>query len=242
MDNLQSAWNQCGNFLFTIPRDISGKAFHYMTKLLMAGVAAAALMVAAPASAAIIFTFTPGAASPDTGYTVINTFDNATGIVGSNFQIKTPPADSDGAPPANSDPAGTPYLSVLGGGSATITFLTAVSGFQFDWGSIDDYNILTINSTGADPVIIPGLNFTNPANGNQVSPGTNGLFTVYGTAGERFNSITLTSRTNSFEIDNLATQNSAVPEPATWAMMIMGFGAVGGVLRSSRRRLALAHA
>jgi hypothetical protein len=30
-----------------------------------------------------------------------------------------------------------------------------------------------------------------------------------------------------------------VPEPATWAMMIMGFGAVGMVLRS-RRRLALA--
>ena len=29
---------------------------------------------------------------------------------------------------------------------------------------------------------------------------------------------------------------SAVPEPATWAMMLVGFGALGGVLRSSRRR------
>lgn len=28
---------------------------------------------------------------------------------------------------------------------------------------------------------------------------------------------------------------SAVPEPATWAMMIIGFGAAGGVLRSRRR-------
>ena len=29
---------------------------------------------------------------------------------------------------------------------------------------------------------------------------------------------------------------SAVPEPATWAMMILGFGAIGSALRSKRRR------
>lgn len=29
---------------------------------------------------------------------------------------------------------------------------------------------------------------------------------------------------------------SAVPEPATWAMMIVGFGAVGSMVRTSRRR------
>lgn len=29
---------------------------------------------------------------------------------------------------------------------------------------------------------------------------------------------------------------TAVPEPATWAMMIVGFGAVGSMVRSSRRR------
>ncbi len=33
---------------------------------------------------------------------------------------------------------------------------------------------------------------------------------------------------------------SAVPEPATWAMMIIGFGAVGSMARASRRRNALA--
>ncbi len=33
---------------------------------------------------------------------------------------------------------------------------------------------------------------------------------------------------------------SAVPEPATWAMMIIGFGAVGTMARASRRRNALA--
>lgn len=32
------------------------------------------------------------------------------------------------------------------------------------------------------------------------------------------------------------TAAAAVPEPGTWALLILGFGAVGGVLRSARRR------
>jgi hypothetical protein len=35
------------------------------------------------------------------------------------------------------------------------------------------------------------------------------------------------------------TVPTAIPEPATWAMMIMGFGGVGGLLRSRRRREAM---
>ena len=34
--------------------------------------------------------------------------------------------------------------------------------------------------------------------------------------------------------------SSSVPEPGTWAMMIIGFGGVGTMIRSSRRRTALA--
>ncbi len=36
--------------------------------------------------------------------------------------------------------------------------------------------------------------------------------------------------------------SSAVPEPATWAMMIIGFGAVGSMVRTARRRQAYAFA
>lgn len=39
-----------------------------------------------------------------------------------------------------------------------------------------------------------------------------------------------------------ASLGSAVPEPATWAMMIIGFGAVGSLMRQSRRRMATAMA
>ena len=186
------------------------------------------------ANAAVEISFDAGLATPAPGYTVVDTFDTADGLTGSLYQIKVPPADGNGAPPANSFPAGTPYLSVLGGGSATYTFANPVSGFQFDWGSIDAYNTLTIHGSG-NTIIIPGSNFINPANGNQTAPGTNGRFTVTGTAGELFTGVTFASSGNSFEVDNLAVQ-SAVPEPATWALMLLGFGGVGFALRRAKAR------
>ena len=39
---------------------------------------------------------------------------------------------------------------------------------------------------------------------------------------------------------NIKLVGSAVPEPATWAMMIVGFGAVGAMVRGSRRRMSIA--
>jgi hypothetical protein len=45
---------------------------------------------------------------------------------------------------------------------------------------------------------------------------------------------------NDFGVDNITLSN-AVPEPASWALMILGFGGAGAVLRS-RRRQALATA
>lgn len=189
----------------------------------------AGLTVASTANASVQITFDAGLATPAPGYTLVNTFDSAAGLTGTNFQIKVPPADTNGAPPANSIPSGTPYLSVLSGGSATYTFAAPVTAFQFDWGSIDTYNTLTINGSSST-IIVPGSNFINPANGDQVSAGTNGRFTVSGTAGETFTSVTFSSSGNSFEVDNLAVAG-AVPEPATWALMMLGFGGLGAAMR-----------
>jgi hypothetical protein len=41
-------------------------------------------------------------------------------------------------------------------------------------------------------------------------------------------------------VDNIKLETGAVPEPATWAMMIMGFASIGAALR--RRRAAVAFA
>ena len=46
-------------------------------------------------------------------------------------------------------------------------------------------------------------------------------------------------------IDDVSVQNAvggAVPEPATWAMMIGGFGAIGGTMRYRRRKTTVAFA
>lgn len=46
--------------------------------------------------------------------------------------------------------------------------------------------------------------------------------------------------TNSLSNAHLYVTGNAVPEPSAWALMILGFGAVGGALRSSRKhRVAL---
>ncbi|MGZ3276149.1 MAG: PEPxxWA-CTERM sorting domain-containing protein [Caulobacteraceae bacterium] len=216
-----------------------------MKKFAFAGlVAAVAIAAAGSASAAVVTGFTPDGASPAGGYTVIDNFNTAAGLynaTGAGYLLTTA-HDGNGAPPANSTPYDTSYLSVLGGGAVSINFgaLTSkpVNAFEFDWGSIDSYNTLIIHSSIGDVTIIPGsLSFPNAANGDQIAAGTNGLFRVTGNAGETFSGLTLRSGSNSFEIDNLAV--AGVPEPAAWAMMIMGMGSLGVAMRN-RRKAALA--
>lgn len=52
--------------------------------------------------------------------------------------------------------------------------------------------------------------------------------------------VRLTGSSGNWVLDNLTytTDVAAVPEPATWALMILGFGAAGAALRTSRRALA----
>jgi len=209
-------------------------------KLFAAAAASLLLAAAGSANAAVITTFGPGDASPEAGYTVIDNFDTGLGLFGAfgNGYLLTTNHDGQGAPPANSIPYDTNYLSVLGGGGVSLDFsaLTPVTvhSFEFDWGSIDSYNTLVIHSSAGDVTIIPGsASFPNDANGNQVAPGTNGLFKVVGTEGETFSGISLSSGSNSFEVDNLAI--AGVPEPATWAMMFLGLGGLGAALRTRRR-------
>ena len=71
-----------------------------------------------------------------------------------------------------------------------------------------------------DPLIALGAALTSPYLNEQVQ----GFWSVSGWGPSAY----------------LTVETSAVPEPATWAMMILGFGAAGTALRSRRRTLAAA--
>ncbi len=136
--------------------------------------------------------------------------------------------------PANDDP--TQYLSVRTGEVANFTS-PYISRLSLYIGSLDDYNSITFHLKGGGTQVITGLQLgaiSGAANGNQTAANTNGRFTFR--SDTPIIGFDLNSTSNSFEVSNIG---AAVPEPATWAMMIMGFGAVGSMVRSQRRRQAL---
>src|SRR5207244_6345409 len=128
----------------------------------------------------------------------------------------------------------TVYETVLGGGKATLNATSYLCAFSFFLGSPDTYN--TVRFTGANgfSLTLNGAAILGgslpPADGNQ----SVGRRVNYDFGSERVNKVEFLSDGNSFEFDSLAGK-SAAPEPASWTMMITGFGAAGAMLR--RRRL-----
>lgn len=76
------------------------------------------------------------------------------------------------------------------------------------------------------PLNIPLNGF---GNGNDLGSGN---FTVTGAGGETF---------AQFRVANVTVSDAVgVPEPAAWALMVLGFGGMGAALRASRRRESVA--
>ena len=99
-------------------------------------------------------------------------------------------------------------------------------------GSPDDYNHVTVGGQTFSGSALMGIPVV-PADGNQ-SVGR----TVTYALDSIQHDITFSSTGVAFEFDNLAV--AGVPEPASWALMIGGFGLAGAGLR--RRRTVAAAA
>jgi hypothetical protein len=133
---------------------------------------------------------------------------------------------------------GTPYMSIEGGGTEQVVLAHAVSSITIYWGSIDgsttggNLNSVTIGDTvitGHD-LVLAGAD----GSGNQFSPAGNQSVTISG-IGE-FQTIQFSSSANAFEF-SLAS----VPEPSTWAMMVLGFAGLGyAAFRQNAKGRALA--
>jgi hypothetical protein len=149
---------------------------------------------------------------------------------------------------ADPDPAntgGTQYLAVGAGSSYTINFNSPVQFFSFLLGSLDTYNTLTLTfaNNGGTSILngaaIVGKNnsdFTFNSNGNSAVAGR---VTYDANGGNGITSATFSSSQAAFEFDAIAT---AVPEPATWGLMILGVGFAGAQLRTRRRKVTFAAA
>ncbi|TRW18128.1 Npun_F0296 family exosortase-dependent surface protein [Glacieibacterium frigidum] len=119
-------------------------------------------------------------------------------------------------------PNSTPFLVVpsdgaSASGTATFTSTNRITAFSFDWGTPDDYNTLTFRN-GATVV----ASFTGAGLGA-------GNYAYTFTDAQNVTSVDFTSSNRAFEIDNVGV--TAVPEPATWALLLVGFGMVGVAAR-----------
>lgn len=196
--------------------------------LTLAAASACALAAASPASAAIIITASPGAVQPaenvlaDTSLTA-STVMGTTNQTNSMVSIQSNEILTSTASNGQSRFAATDGALDLGS-----IFLTAGGTF-----TSAEFNLFNAQgSTSSVAITVNGVT-QNFALGN----GQN-FFGIQATGGDTISSIAF--NTNGSGVADLRQLriggvSAAVPEPATWALMLLGFGAVGASLRRRRQ-------
>lgn len=138
--------------------------------------------------------------------------------------------------------SGTNYLDISTN-AFSVTFSTPVAAFGFYGTDIGDFNgQLTLTLTSASGTTT--LTVPNTLNGND---GSLLFYGIIDTANP-FTSITFGNTApgaDLFGFDDITVGDvrqvtGGVPEPTTWAMMIIGFGAIGGTMRRRSTKVAFA--
>lgn len=199
----------------------------------------AALTFALPsaASAAVVLTSQPG--------TPVYSGPTPT------YDFETPTPAYTGGAVRNTSPAGVsakPFGSTGnyatsgptdGIGVLSLSSFGDIDWISFIWGSIDAYNTLDVLDAGGGLLAsFTGATVIAAANGDQSDPATNRLVKLTFSGAERtsVDRLVFRSTQNAFEFDNVAV--GAVPEPATWMMLLLGFGLIGGAMRSRKPQKA----
>lgn len=203
---------------------------------LAASVAALALAPAAQAAP----TITPGSSIDLTGYVRANGGSNLGGATSLDFVS---------GPGAAASPGVAGVVSTFGSGTGTFAGLMCTSG---SCGAIQDISDLMVGTQTINSFLsLFGGNAGSPINFDltgitSIGRSNPNFLTVSATGNIRYDGFDSTPATFLFSAQGgKATSFSAttlaggVPEPATWALMILGFGAVGYSMRSRRRNAAV---
>jgi hypothetical protein len=221
---------------------------------------AAAFAIAAPASATIVFFDGFEGDTPDTGYTELanwTVLGSTVDIVGSSnpwgITVSSPATgnvlDLDGSP----GPAALVTKAVFNFNAGDVVTLSFdVGGAQR--GSISDDFLaglafdesLASNIFGSGLTASPDTALGGVTQGiflTGVTPFTSSSigFTALGAGSLQVAFVTQSSDNIGPLLDNVKLSIGPVPEPASWAMMLLGIGAVGAAMRR-RQRIAVRYA
>ena len=139
-------------------------------------------------------------------------------------------------------------ITFFGGGGALMDVAAGfTTGFSFNYSAPFDGGLVTVwsglDGTGTElaslnlPLTANGAN--NPdCGGKNYCPDVPFGVTFSGTA----ESVNFSGTANFIVYDDITLGSSSpgIPEPATWAMMLVGFGGLGAAMRSNRRKQAVA--
>lgn len=141
--------------------------------------------------------------------------------------------------------AGSGFVNVFFNSYADITSIPAADAFKFNFGPYEftladdplamvQYNNGSFNGFVFNTIFaLEGVNYLFSMNGGSIK--VNSVADPFGQPFlNGYTNITNQALTNATPYA-IATPG-AVPEPATWAMMLLGLGFVGGVLRTRRRQ------
>ena len=158
-------------------------------------------------------------------------------------------------------PAGdtSQYMAISTGGTVLFDLrsLGSIHSASVYLGSIDTYNFIDVigrdgagNLDFSHALLTIGGADLPPSNGDWYDAQTNRRLTLNFGASDNVGALVFRSNGVAFEFDSLGVAShhdvpgnhstAAVPEPASWAMMVGGFGLVGAAMRSRRSKLSFA--
>lgn len=214
-------------------------------KNILAIAAVACAVVCQPAVAAVTFHSTQAAFdAATTGAKVTDTFENApaygfadysSGYTGNGFRVVDKIGqlyNADSLINSTIYDWGSGDVMLFGWNStATFTFASAVTAFSIDLMSIANSAVtMTVAGNSFSRAVATNVNPNRTFFGLTSDTGITGFtLTAAGGYGE-FDNLTLTSA---------RAVSAAVPEPATWAMMLIGFGGIGVAMRRRKDKVAM---